>query len=380
MGKEIPREVRAGEVISAAWLNSIISYLRYLNEQQLRRRILRGVGYQAKESAGGTSLTIDRQAIVRAISDDLDILRNQEFRLRIKPQNECRVDEESGDWDKVLQVHTGRVTDHLGHEITVTALEQDDENTQATPSPGTESTVWDAGEWVDVGILSPASDSTSGEAAPQAAEATEPGAGGASDEEGSINVYVRLTLSGTVPQQAVFAVEKKEDTQDLYIPIGKARAEVVSEFLRIYINQYQEGPIELGGVVPAMPFDVNMTSAPGEPGGSGGDFVEPGGSGDYTEPGGVFQLVSRGEPEPGGEESEEVYYLSIESGRVFLPEREFVEIPRKDKLQITDPGSTRYVTLTLTRSGAGQYTYAYTLEAESALGTKRLATEKAPHE
>lgn len=378
MGKEIPREVRAGEVISAAWLNSIISYLRYLNEQQLRRRILRGVGYQAKESAGGTSLTIDRQAIVRAISDDLDILRNQEFRLRIKPQNECRVDEESGDWDKVLQVHTGRVTDHLGHEITVTALEQDDENTQATPSPGTESTVWDAGEWVDVGILSPASDSTSGEAAPQAAEATEPGAGGASDEEGSINVYVRLTLSGTVPQQAVFAVEKKEDTQDLYIPIGKARAEVVSEFLRIYINQYQEGPIELGGVVPAMPFDVNMTSAPGEPGGSGGDFVEPGGSGDYTEPGGVFQLVSRGEPEPGGEESEEVYYLSIESGRVFLPEREFVEIPRKDKLQITDPASTRYVTLTLTRSGAGQYTYAYTLEAESALGTKRLATEKAP--
>lgn len=378
MGKEIPREVRAGEVISAAWLNSIISYLRYLNDQQLRRRILRGVGYQAKESAGGTSLTIDRQAIVRAISDDLDILRNQEFRLRIKPQNECRVDEESGDWDKVLQVHTGRVTDHLGHEITVTALEQDDENTQATPSPGTESTVWDAGEWVDVGILSPASDSTSGEAAPQAAEATEPGAGGASDEEGSINVYVRLTLSGTVPQQAVFAVEKKEDTQDLYIPIGKARAEVVSEFLRIYINQYQEGPIELGGVVPAMPFDVNMTSAPGEPGGSGGDFVEPGGSGDYTEPGGVFQLVSRGEPEPGGEASEEVYYLSIESGRVFLPEREFVEIPRKDKLQLTDPGSTRYVTLTLTRSGAGQYTYAYTLEAESALGTKRLATEKAP--
>lgn len=378
MGKEIPREVRAGEVISAAWLNSIISYLRYLNEQQLRRRILRGVGYQAKESAGGTSLTIDRQAIVRAISDDLDVLRNQEFHLRIKPQNECRVDEESGDWDKVLQVHTGRVTDHLGHEITVTALEQDDENTQATPSPGTESTVWDAGEWVDVGILSPSSGSTSGEAAPQAAEATEPGAGGASDEEGSINVYVRLTLSGTVPQQAVFAVEKKEDTQDLYIPIGKARAEVVSEFLRIYINQYQEGPIELGGVVPAMPFDVNMTSAPGEPGGSGGDFVEPGGSGDYTEPGGVFQLVSRGEPEPGGEESEEVYYLSIESGRVFLPEREFVEIPRKDKLQITDPASTRYVTLTLTRSGAGQYTYAYTLEAESALGTKRLATEKAP--
>lgn len=378
MGKEIPREVRAGEVISAAWLNSIISYLRYLNDQQLRRRILRGVGYQAKESAGGTSLTIDRQAIVRAISDDLDILRNQEFRLRIKPQNECRVDEESGDWDKVLQVHIGRVTDHLGHEITVTALEQDDENSQVTPSPGTESTVWDAGEWVDVGILSPASDSTSGEAAPQAAEATEPGAGGASDEEGSINDYVRLTLSGTVPQQAVFAVEKKEDTQDLYIPIGKARAEVVSEFLRIYINQYQEGPIELGGVVPAMPFDVNATSAPGEPGGSGGDFVEPGGSGDYTEPGGVFQLVSRGEPEPGGEESEEVYYLSIESGRVFLPEREFVEIPRKDKLQITAPGSTRYVTLTLTRSGAGQYTYAYTLEAESALGTKRLATEKAP--
>ena len=378
MGKEIPREVRAGEVISAAWLNSIISYLRYLNEQQLRRRILRGVGYQAKESAGGTSLTIDRQAIVRAISDDLDILRNQEFRLRIKPRNECRVDDESGDWDKVLQVHIGRVTDHLGHEITVTALEQDDENSQATPSPDTESTVWDAGEWVDVGILSPSSGSTSGEAALQAAEATEPGAGGASDEEGSINVYVRLTLSGTVPQQAVFAVEKKEDTQDLYIPIGKACAEVVSEFLRIYINQYQEGPIELGGVVPAMPFDVNMTSAPGEPGGSGGDFVEPGGSGDYTEPGGVFQLVSRGEPEPGGEASEEVYYLSIESGRVFLPEREFVEIPRKDKLQLTAPGSTRYVTLTLTRSGAGQYTYAYTLEAESALGTKRLATEKAP--
>lgn len=48
MGRDIPREVKAGEVVSAAWLNSIVAYLRYLNEQQLRRRILRGVGYQAR--------------------------------------------------------------------------------------------------------------------------------------------------------------------------------------------------------------------------------------------------------------------------------------------------------------------------------------------
>ena len=84
MARDIPREVKAGEVVSAAWLNSIVAYLRYLNEQQLRRRILRGVGYQAKESAGGTSLTIDKQAIARICSDDLDVHRNEDFQLRIE--------------------------------------------------------------------------------------------------------------------------------------------------------------------------------------------------------------------------------------------------------------------------------------------------------
>ena len=342
MGRDIPREVKAGEVVSAAWLNSIVAYLRYLNEQQLRRRILRGVGYQAKESAGGTSLTIDRQAIVRLGSDDLDIHRNEDFQLRIKPKHQCTVDAESGHWDKILQVHIGRVTDHHGHELNVTEMEK--ESRASTPA---QSSVWDAEQWVDIGVLKPkekSEDSDSGETATPAAEQPEE----EENENSTKEVFVRLTLSGTVPQKAVFATKRQPDTSDIYIPIGKVKAVVAEEFLRIYLEQYQQGPIEQGGETVGMPFDVSMTK--------------------------TVKEVTEEE-----QDAEEVYNINVESGRVFLPDRKFSVIPRKEQLQVEElGGSTRYVTLTLMRDGSGNLKYKYSLEPESSIGTKINAIEEAP--
>lgn len=332
MGRDIPREVKAGEVVSAAWLNSIVAYLRYLNEQQLRRRILRGVGYQAKESAGGTSLTIDRQAIVRLGSDDLDIHRNEDFQLRIKPKHQCTVDAESGHWDKILQVHIGRVTDHHGHELYVTEIEK--ESRAATPS---KSSVWDSEQWVDVGVLKPKASTQGDDGVATAAEEA--------DDNSTKEVFVRLTLSGSVPEKAVFATKKEEGSADIYVPIGKVQAVVVEEFLRIYMEQYQQGPIELGGESVGMPFDVSMTETIDEP------LQE-------------------------GEEPQVTYQVNVEAGRVFLPDRQFAYIPRKEKLELGElTGSTRYVTLTLMRDGAGNLKYQYKLEPESELGTKVNATE-----
>lgn len=346
MAREIPREVKAGEVVSAAWLNSIVAYLRYLNEQQLRRRILRGVGYQAKESAGGTSLTIDKQSIARICSDDLDIHRNEDFQLRIKPKHQCEVDVESGHWDKIVQVHVGRVTDHHGHEISVRSMQGKDAASDASKPPTTGGSVWDAGQWVDVGVIKPkigtTSDSGSGDSG--IAVAAEPSKD--TDDASTKEVFVRLTVSGSVPQKAVFATKKESGTSDLYIPIGKVQAVVVEEFLRIYMEQYQQGPIELGGEAMGMPFDVSMSKTIKEP-------IEE------------------------GEEPEVVYKINVESGRIFMPDRQFAEIPRKEEMQVENiGGSTRYVTLTLTRDGSGKLKYKYTLEPESVLGTKQIATEE----
>lgn len=332
MGRDIPREVKAGEVVSAAWLNSIVAYLRYLNEQQLRRRILRGVGYQAKESAGGTSLTIDRQAIVRLGSDDLDIHRNEDFQLRIKPKHQCTVDAESGHWDKILQVHIGRVTDHHGHELNVTEIEK--ESRASTPA---KSSVWDSEQWVDVGVLKPKTSTQGDDGVATAAEEA--------DDNSTKEVFVRLTLSGSVPEKAVFATKKEEGSADIYVPIGKVQAVVVEEFLRIYMEQYQQGPIELGGESVGMPFDVSMS-----------------------------ETIK--EPTKEGEEPQVTYQVNVEAGRVFLPDRQFAYIPRKEKLELGElTGSTRYVTLTLMRDGAGNLKYQYTLEPESELGTRMNATE-----
>ena len=349
MARDIPREVKAGEVVSAAWLNSVVAYLRYLNEQQLRRRILRGVGYQAKESAGGTSLTIDKQAIARICSDNLDIHRNEDFQLRIKPKYQCEIDVESGHWDKIVQVHIGRVTDHHGHELEVKTLEKDEDSTPApvAEEPVPKDTVWDAEQWVDIGVLKPkekSEDNDSGDTATPAAEQPEED----EDENSTKEVFVRLTLSGTVPQKAVFATKRQPDTSDLYIPIGKVKAVVAEEFLRIYLEQYQQGPIELGGETVGMPFDVSMTK--------------------------TVKEVTEEE-----QDAEEVYNINVESGRVFLPDRKFSVIPRKEQLQVEElGGATRYVTLTLMRDGSGNLKYKYSLEPESSIGTKINAIEEAP--
>lgn len=329
MGRELPREVRAGEVVSAAWLNSIVAYLRFLNEQQLRRRILRGVGYQAKESAGGTSLTIDKQAIVRLGEDELDIHRNEDFQLRIKPKNQCFVDEDTGHWDKVVQVHIGRVTNHSGSDMTVCVLEPGSGSSGSASNP-LNGTVWDADQWVDVGVIS---------------AQTSVALTNTEDTNSTKEVFVHLLPGSSSQPLATFATVRKPDVEGIYIPIGKVQAVVVEDFLRIYIEQYHQGPIELAGDSVDMPFDVSMASTIKE----------------AAEDGKVTELE---------------YSVSVEAGRVFLPDDKFAYIPRKDKLPIIGiGGASNYVTLTLMRDGSGNLKYRYAIESESALGTQTQATE-----
>lgn len=320
MAREIPRTVRAGEVVSAAWLNSIIDYLRYLNEQQSRRRLLRGVGYQVKESPGGTSLTIDKQAVTRVCDDELDILRNEDFQLRIKPKGQCAVDEETGHWDKVLQVHQGRITDHHGNYVDVTELEKEDGSQVAIPSGGT---AWDSSDWLDVGVLKVSQDE-----------------GGEGEKE--ISVFVRLTLHGTQVEKAVFVTKEDASTGDMYVRIGKASVETVEELPRYYFSQYHQGPIELGGESSSMPFDTYMSTE-----------------------------MEGDDPE----NQEKKYYLKIAGGNVFLPNDQYAVIPEKTKLPIDVTSGTGYVCLTLMRQASGELKYQYSIKNESELGTAVSATE-----
>lgn len=315
MGRDLPAKVSPGQQLSAAWLNSVVDYLRYLNEQQLRRKILRGTGYAARETAGGTTLSIDRQPYTRVCEDGLDILRNEDFLIRIKPKSLCEVDED-GNWDKTVQVHSGKITDHQGREIEVKELFADPSAGQqkSTPEPGggddSELKSWDAKEWVDIGTLSLKDDGAS-----------------------SVNIFVRVP--GFFPAEAKFTSTKPEEPDgNHYIPIGRVRIAANGEMPRIYISQFQRGPIELGGGG-KMPFDVS--------------------------------LVSVSVPNPDGEQFAPVSKdcLRIEGGRVFLSDARYSIIPPKEP---SDSGenlltpSAGYLMLSLCYSSTGALTYKYTIE------------------
>ncbi len=345
MSRALPDKVRAGDTLSAKWLNSLVDYLKYLNDMQLRRRVLKGVGYAVSESPGGSSLTIDRQAVVRVLSDDLDILRNEEFQVRIKPKGLCKVDKETGDWDKVVQVHTGRITNHRDFTLPVTAKEgEESSSAPSTPTPES-GTAWDAASWVDIDTLD---DLGQGDAESPIALSSEDEA-----KKNEVAVYVKMTMEGGLPVAAVFTSDIKPDESDkaaIYIPIGTIHGESVEGTPRYYITQYQQGPIELGGDGGAMPFDVTL---------------------------GTMEDETESDENEEGEEPELKPCLNIAGGRVFLPEREFAVIPDKNEWALTDSGEQeQYVVLTLSRNADGKLVYKYELTALSSLGTEVQTSEE----
>ena len=230
MSQKLPDKVRAGDPLSAAWLNGIVDYLKYLNDMQQRRRLLKGVGYAVSESPGGSSLTIDRQAFARVATDGIDVLRNEDFELRIKPKGLCTVNKESGSWDKVVQVHTGRIVSRSETLLTVTSKDggEGEEDSNAAGA----STAWDAADWVDMATLKSLGDE------------------GSTQE---IAVYVKLTMELGRPIDASFCtsiggssdVDGNKDSSDcLYIPVGTVSAANVEGTARYYITQQQQGPME----------------------------------------------------------------------------------------------------------------------------------------
>ncbi len=343
MSRTLPDRVKAGDTLSATWLNSIIDYLKGLNDMQARRRLLRGVGYTVSESPGGSSLTIDRQAVVRVLSDDLDVMRNEEFQVRIKPKGLCTINKETGDWDKVVQVHVGRITNHRDFTLPVTEKALSDTVTGGTGSSSPSSgTAWDAENWVDMGTLKALGKS---------------GETRATSEENCIEVYVKVTFEGGLPMAAVFSTKNEsaeggenppaEGGSIVYIPIGKISGESVEGNPRYYITQYQQGPIELGGGASgSMPFDVSV-----------GTYLS--------------------EPEQTGDQPKVKACLNVRGGRIFLPEREIATIPDKEAWPLEGAsGNDRYVILTLSRSGDGELRYRYALADLSELGTEIQAREE----
>ena len=59
----LPKKVSAGDKLSAAWLNSLRDCIENLDKQAKRSRLLKGTGYLVRESAGGTTLTINNQGV-----------------------------------------------------------------------------------------------------------------------------------------------------------------------------------------------------------------------------------------------------------------------------------------------------------------------------
>ncbi len=351
MSRALPDKVRAGDKLSARWLNSIVDYLKYLNDQQLRRRLLKGVGYAVSESPGGSSLTIDRQAVVRVLFDDLDILRGEEFEVRIKPKNLCNVDKESGNWDKIVQVHIGRITNHREFTLNVVSKELDGGEKPAPEAAEQNSAAWDAGCWVDMDTLPNLGGGGQGESG---------GSTGKDDKDedsDEVTVYVKMRFEGDIPIEGVFCTEMDEEATDaVYVPIGSVSGELVEGSARYYITQYQRGPIELGGgAASSMPFDVTLTVKPPEP-----------------------KPEDEGAMEGGEEEEEEPQTcINVLGGRVFLPQREYAIIPDKRDWPIeVFEGYPMYVTLTLSRDADGNVAYKYALEGLSSFGREVPATEE----
>ncbi len=362
---QMPYKVKAGDTLSATWMNQVVDKLKEVDDMQKRRRLLRGVGYTVSESPGGTSLTIDKQEINRILTDGLSTMHNADFQIRIKPKGLCKVEEESGNWDKIVQVHKGYITNHVDINIEVSSKAKDEsekeEETTTDPEEETGS-AWDASEWVEMGTL-PAlgGDSTS---------ATDGGDGTSSSDskdsndtsEKSIRIYVRMEAAGGVPVRAEFVAVKDDEELDTqggayFIPIGEVSGEQVDGTPRYYIRQHQIGSIELGGSGAQMPFDVSLfMKLPEDQKESEGEA-----SGDESE-------EEEPEPEP---------HVTVRGGRVFMAERQYADIPDKEEWPIgTNNSLPAFITLTLSRDGNGNVYYKYAVEDLSAFGYQIHALEE----
>ena len=340
MSKALPDKVRAGDKLSAKWLNGLVDYVKFLNDQQQRRRLLKGVGYTVSESPGGSSLTIDRQAVVRVLSDDLDILRGEEFEVRIKPKGLCKVDKETGNWDKIVQVQAGRITNHSSFTLDVVSKELKEGEKPPTESGTEAGTAWDAASWVDMEKLADLGEDESGARAKD-------------DEKKEVAVYVKMRLEGGQPVEGVFTTEPTDEASGaIYVPIGQVKGELVEGSPRFYITQFQRGPIELGGDTTAMPFDVSLALKQPE--------------------------TEEGDESSGEDEQEEPQTcINVAGGRVFLPQREYAIIPDKRDWAIdVYEGFPMYVTLTLSRDADGNVAYKYALQGLSSFGSEIPATEE----
>lgn len=326
---KIPQRVREGDPVSAAWMNSVVEALRSADAMLSKRRILAGTGYSVTESAGGSSLTIDKQQHYLRESEGLPLFVNYDFELRIKPKELCEV-EDDGNWPRIVQVHIGSVTNRKESLVVDTYDDGSDDDDSTPPPPpasgGEEGEVapWDAEDWVDLVEL----------------------------EGEDVEVFVCLSVdSAGAPTKAVFVTEQDEtDSGNTYIPVGTVSSETVEEETNYYITQNQLGPIELGGDTTRMPFDVSI---------------------------GPMELECADELE---EEQKEDLYVNVEEGRVFLPEAKYATIPRKRTTELSSAplkAENGYLIFELSLKADGSLEYSYRIDGtlDEAIVT---ASEKAP--
>lgn len=314
---KLPSKLRAGDKLSATWLNSLRDALSSLAASSARNKILKGAGYNVSESSGGTSLSIAKQSELLRDSYSLPLHRNNDFALRIKPKELCELSDE-GEWQKMLQVHTGSIRNSTAEHILVNSYDAGADGGGADGEAEPEDVQpWDSEDWIDIQAL-----------------AEEP-----------IEVFVRYDGS-----KGEF-VSKKEDDSNIYIPIGVLEIEKLNGVSQYYITQYHLGSIELGAGK-AMPFDACIKLCKHECDVAGGDFpLKP------------------------------KYLVSVEEGRIFLPEAKHTIIPKKDATTYGSGGvleaQNGYLLLEVFQKADGTIEYKYRI-ATDLPGTALEATEMTP--
>ena len=107
-----PAKVRAGETVSARWMNKVVDCLEA------------GQAASATAAAAAGSSSINTRPLLRNNKyrepepRPLPVFETEDFRLRVKPRQFCEADAE-GNWAKVLQVHEGHIIDYRGLDLLV---------------------------------------------------------------------------------------------------------------------------------------------------------------------------------------------------------------------------------------------------------------------
>jgi len=214
---KLPRKLRAGDTLTADWLNSLADNISSISKALTRNKVLKGAGYSVSESSGGTSLTIAKQPEFLRNAYKLPLYINTDFALRIKPKELSEANAE-GEWDMLLQVHTGSIRNSSAELILVNSYKDAPTNKSESIQP------WDAEDWVDIQTI------------------------------GSDPIEVFVCYDGS---KAEFVSSKAEDS-NIYVPIGVLEIEKLDEVPQYNLTQYHLGTIELGGEGKAMPFDVSI--------------------------------------------------------------------------------------------------------------------------